>query len=133
MAVVHLRLPMFGFGRRDGRTLLYPPFGMLTVAHPSGVPLDYEDLRRGRPTEPVGTFPHAAVRGPAGDYARDQRRLLALYDPLCDTLRDGAPFTEEREFAALLARVVELGLLPHYRGLGAEFYERFLGPGPSAG
>jgi hypothetical protein len=127
---VHLRLPVFGFHHDRGETILYPPFGVLGVDYRTGVPTDYRELRYTGPLTPVGTFPHAAVRGPAGNYIRDRARLLARYDELCDALSEGTAFAAKREFGELLGRLVEPGLLPHYRALGREFYEQFIGPGP---
>lgn len=135
---VDLLLPLYGFGREDGRTRLYPPFGTVTVDQLTGVPRDYVDLRATRPwrvaspPEPIGRFPHDAVRGPAGAYLKARARLLECYDELCASMRNDTPFGSEREFGELLGRLVEPALLPYYRVLGPAFYERYLGPGPIA-
>lgn len=130
--VVRLVLPIFGMDRADGRTVLYAPFARVTVDYLTGVPVEHVAVRRPdvRP-EPVGVFPHEAVRGPAGQYRCDRSRLLELYDELADTLACGTEF-DGREFADLLGRLVEPGLLPYFRQAGPHFYQRFLGTGPVA-
>lgn len=130
--VVRLVLPIFGMHRADGRTMLYAPFARVTVDYNSGVPVEHVAIRppEVRP-EPVGVFPHEAVRGSAGQYRCDRARLLELYDELADALASGTVF-DDREFADLLGRLVEPGLLPYFRRSGSDFYQRFLGPGPVA-
>ena len=61
-----------------------------------------------------------------------QERLFSLYDELFDSLVTGTRFAAESEFADLLRRLLDPGLEPYLRALGPRFFERFLGPGPSA-
>jgi hypothetical protein len=135
---IYLRLPLFGMSRTDARTQLSPPFAMITLDFGTGRPVEYQDFGYTRPwppapAEPVGEFPHDAVRGlTTGDYLKARERLFECYDGLVASLRDGGPFTEATEFAELLGRLAEPSLLPYFRALGPKFYERFLGPGPVA-
>lgn len=139
---VYLKLPLFGFQRpRDvGReTQVYPPFALITLEWRTGRPVEYADLRYTRPwpvpdrPEPVGEFPHDAVRGmTTGQYLAARDRLLALYDELFAGLGGDGSFAGAVEFAELFGRLVEPSLLPYYRTLGGRFVERFLGAGPSA-
>lgn len=135
---VYLRLPLFAASRADGRTHLHAPYAMITLDTATGRPVEFQDFRYTRPwpvpaeTEPVGEFPHDAVRGAVGDYRADRERLLKQYDALVDALRDGGAFGADDEFGELLGRLVEPSLLPYFRVLGPKFYERFLGPGPAA-
>lgn len=135
---LYVKLPLFGFA--PGRpTRLFPPFAVLTVDHATARPVEYVDLRYAQPwpvpatPEPVGEFPHEAVRGRLGDYRKDRTRLLECYDGMLTSLCDDSPFVEAEEFTELLGRLVEPALLPYYRMLGPRFYERFLGPGPMVG
>lgn len=132
---VYLRLPLFGTARHEGRTRLYAPFAVVTLDHATARPVEYQHLGFTRPfmpvtpPEPVGEFPHDAVRGTMGDYGKARERLLECYDGLFASLRDDGPFVEAEEFTELLGRLVEPALLPYFRALGTKFYERFLGPG----
>jgi hypothetical protein len=136
---VYVRLPLFGFGRQAGQTRLYPPFAIITMAWPESAskprPLEYSDLRFtrkwavGGSTEPVGTFPHDAVRGPVVDYLAARDRLFALYDEMLDALAAERPFGESasHEFAALLRRLMEPSLESYYQDLAPRFCQQFLG------
>ncbi|ETK35227.1 hypothetical protein [Microbispora sp. ATCC PTA-5024] len=129
---VFLRLPLFGMRTvPGGGTHLYAPFATLTVEWRTGRPMEYCDLRYTRPwpvrRDPVGTFPHEAVRGPVEAYRADRERLLLLYDELAGCLADDRPFDAEAEFSALLRRLMEPPLEPYYRLLGDRFCTRFLG------
>jgi hypothetical protein len=137
--MVCLRLARFGFrptAERGKGAVLYPPFATVTLRWDTGRPVEYVDLGYSRPwppdpdPQPVGTFPHEAVRGSRGAYLADRRRLLACYDELFDRLarREGFDAAWVEEFGGLLRRLVEPGLEPYYRILGPSFFDRFLGP-----
>ena len=137
---VYLKLPLYGYRPTPVRgqgAVLYPPFAVVTLRWDTGRPVEYVDLSYSQPwpvdprPEPVGTFPHDAVRGSRRQYLDDRARLLRHYDEMADRLADGTGFSADwiESFAALLSRLVEPGLLPYYRLLGRTFYERFLGPG----
>ena len=137
---IYVRIPLFGFGSRAGQTRLYPPFAIITLAWPAPGrrprPLEYADLRftrkwakSGTP-EPVGTFPHDAVRGTVADYLTARGRLFELYDEMMDALQEEKPFTEPSygEFRSLLRTLMEPSLESYYRELAPGFCREFLGP-----
>jgi len=136
---VYLRLPMYGYRptpERGQGAILYPPFAVVTLRWDTGRPVEYLDLAYTQPwpvsahPEPVGTFPHDAVRGSRGNYIADRERLLWLYDEMAEYLQAGQGFSADwiESFSGLLRRLVEPGLLPYYRILGGKFYDRFLHP-----
>ncbi|MFE0457868.1 hypothetical protein ACFW1A_01240 [Kitasatospora sp. NPDC058965] len=138
--VVALRFPLHTHRAvREGGALLFPPFATLTADWATGRVVEYTDLRYSRPwpvpggaSEPVGFFPHEAVRTTLGAYTADRERLLAGYDDLADALAAERAFGGAPDFAELLRRLLEPGLEPYYRALAPRFLDRFLGPGPSA-
>ena len=82
---------------------------------------------------PVGEHPHPAIAHlSVGDYRKERDRLFQLYDELAESLLIGTPFADRAEFADVLGRMIEPGLLPYYRTIGPKFVETFLGPGPHA-
>ncbi|MEO3857866.1 hypothetical protein [Acrocarpospora sp. B8E8] len=129
---VFLRLPLYGVQVVKGKgTFLHAPFATITVDWGTGRPMEYCDLRFTKPwpvrRDPVGTFPHDAIRGSVQSYKADRHRLLAGYDDLATALLEDRPFTGEAEFSALLTRLMEPPLAPYYRVLGERFFARFLG------
>jgi hypothetical protein len=136
---MYVRLPLYGSGRQAGQTRLYPPFAVITLAWPDlgskPRPLDYADLRftqkwaRTSPVQPVGTFPHDAVRGTVVDYLARRDRLFELYDVLMDALQEEKPFINPAygEFVTLLRTFMEPSLERYYRDLAPGFCRQFLG------
>jgi hypothetical protein len=136
---MYLRLPLYGWAQQDGQTRLYPPFAVITLAWPGpGArprPLDYADLRftqawaRNAARDPVGTFPHDAVRGTVADYLARRDRLFELYDEMMDALQEHKPFPGPAcdEFAGLLRTLMEPALEGYYRDLAPGFCRQFLG------
>jgi hypothetical protein len=136
---VYVRLPLFGFRPRAGEVRLYPPFAVITLAWASQAtrprPLEYADLRFAHPwavngsPEPVGTFPHPAVRGTVAEYLAHRDRLFGLYDELLDGLQAGVPFRGPayQDFGELLRMLMEPSMERYYRSLAPKFCQEFLG------
>jgi len=85
-------------------------------------------------TDPVGVFPHDAVRGlSVAAYSEKRSALLAMYDELFESLAGQSTLSPEwnARFSAALRMLVEPSLEPYYRALGEKFFERFL-PEPAA-
>lgn len=139
---VYLKVLLAGYRRgaqRGDPTRIFPPFAMLTLNFANGAPVEYADVRYTRPWPmtppfgPVGEHPHPAIAHlTTGDYLKERDRLFQLYDELAESLLAGTPFANRDEFADVLGRMVEPGLLPYYRSVGPRFIETFLGPGPHA-
>ena len=140
---VYLTLPFFGFGvaRSEGKRIeLHPPFASITLNWSTGRPVKYVSFAFERPwpqtpgTEPVGVFPHDAVRGlSVAAYSEKRSALLAMYDELFESLAGQSTLSMEwnARFSAALRMLVEPSLEPYYRALGEKFFERFL-PEPAA-
>jgi hypothetical protein len=137
---VYVRMPLFGFHPRAGEVRLYPPFAAITLAWAGSGgrprPLEYADLRFTQPwavngsPEPVGTFPHPAVRGTVDEYLAHRDRLFGLYDELLDALAGNARFDgpSYQDFGELFRLLMEPSMERYYRSLAPKFCEEFLGP-----
>jgi hypothetical protein len=133
---VYLQLLLYGQqrpARRGEPTTLLAPFAVVTLERERGIPVEWADARFRNlgavPGEPVGSFPHDAVRDlPLREYLARRAELLGLYDELFDAMAADTEFLEYQRFVDLLAMLVEPPLLPAYRALSPRFVEQFAGP-----
>lgn len=139
---LYMIVPFYGnrYDAAQKQTLLFPPLLTITVDWETGKPVEYVDLQFRNPwelirqkewSEPIGTFPHEAVRALTRDaYLEARNALLARYDDLFQALAGGAAIPEElsEAFSRLLRLLMEPPLEPYYRFLAQRFFERFLGP-----
>lgn len=134
-----MQLAAFGQRARPGGGVdLYPPFATLTLEWSTARPVEYRDLRIERPETPngpIGTFPHAAIRGTSAAYVAKRRELLGLYDELFERLATPAQHPTDAldaRFCELLALLIEPPLEPYLRALAPDFLARVLGPAGKA-
>ncbi len=134
---VYVTLPFFGCPRTASQkeTPLYPPFATITSAWPTGLVVEYANLRFRNPLpdatwdEQVGTFPHPGIaKMTVGEYKEKRRELFSMYDDLFAALETNGEFTDEwaSRFESLLRLLMEPSLEPYYRALAPKFFDRFL-------
>lgn len=120
------------------KTLVYPVRYTVTVALPGEDPVGFSDLSVNPVFEkvdfskPVGTFRHDSIK----QYSKDQYfalkdELYSLYDKTASALLYNAPYAEgdEKRMSELLRLLVEPSLLPIYRALDIDFYNKYLKEG----
>lgn len=120
------------------RTLVYPIRYTVTLAMPKGEVVAFENLMYDERFEdmdfskPVGLFRHESIRDLSKQaYAEERERLLSMYDKVINALlNDGDYFAEDEEaMRALLCKLIEPSLVPQYRALDVDFYEKYLAGG----
>lgn len=118
------------------KTLVYPIRYTVTFVLPEKQAVDFSDLKyNSRYSKvnfdaPVGLFRHEAVKHMSKqEYKQARTELLAHYDKVIDALLNDAPYTQEDEqaMASLLHTLVEPSLLPIYKALDEDFYNKYLG------
>lgn len=129
-----LLVPVFATRPRPGGGVdLFPPFAGITAIYPSGLVAVFRDHRfetpDGLPTNfdsPVGSFPHAEASGTIGGYQERRRQVLACYDELLDAIGRRSTMTDGwwDDFAAILAPLLEPGLVPSYRAMNDSFFAK---------
>ena len=79
--------------------------------------------------KPVGYFRHDAVRQyNKTQYKELRRELLGEYDKVANALLGNAPYSisDEKRMAELLQLLAEPSLLPFYRAIDTDFYNKYL-------
>ncbi len=118
------------------KTLVYPIRYTVTFTLPEKQAVAFADLkyntRYGKVNfdAPVGLFRHEAVKHMGKqEYTQARTKLLSHYDKVIDTLLNGTPYTQadEQEMAQLLRTLTEPSLLPIYKALDEDFYNKYLG------
>ena len=117
------------------KTLVYPIRYTITVLLPEGRVVGYEDLTCNSAygkvdfTKPVGFFRHEAVKSwTKGEYKSKKKELLAMYGKIADSILYGAVYSPEEDaaFKKLLNTIIEPSLLPVYKELDEDFYNKYL-------
>lgn len=129
-------IPFFGLQRvpQNGKVGIYPISYAVTALWPSGVIIDFKDLKFTKEykdvdfSKPIGVFKHEALAALDKDDYQDQReRLLELYDSLIDCIVAKEPFREQAEMQMLMRRFIEPSLYPMYKSLADKFYDAYCG------
>ena len=117
------------------KTQVYPIRFALTLVLPEKRMVEYKDLsvtpgfETVRYDTPVGYFRHEAIRDMSkAQYNAARAELFAEYDKVANALLYDAPYTEEDEakMRSLLQKLCEPSLLPFYKALDGDFYNKYL-------
>ena len=116
-------------------TYVFPPKYTVTIGIPENINLGFEDLAvnkafaQVRFGDPIGTFRHDAIKDLNKTAYKNMRHMLyAEYDKIVCHLTAGQPYTfeDEQHFKALLQTLLEPSLMPFYKALDQEFYNKYL-------
>lgn len=117
------------------KTQVYPIRFALTLVLPEKRMVEYKDLsvtagfETVRYDTPVGYFRHEAIRDMnKAQYNAARAELFAEYDKVANALLYDAPYTEEDDakMRSLLQKLCEPSLLPFYKALDGDFYNKYL-------
>lgn len=117
------------------KTLVYPIRYTVTVELPGQKPVAFQDLsiisifEKVDFTRPVGLFRHDSIK----QYGKDQYfalkdELYSLYDKTANALIYETSYTwsDEKRMVELLRLLIEPSLLPMYKALDIDFYNKYL-------
>lgn len=129
-------LPFYGITvKGKGKTSIYPPVCTITIKWSNKVVVEYVNLRYKNPlleenwSKEAGTFPHDAIsKMTVREYKKIKGELMELYDTMLDKLNKGMVLTTQQEtaFEKLLKILIEPGLIPYYRAINREFFDRYM-------
>lgn len=117
------------------KTLVYPIRFVLTISLPERNLVSYCDLsfnsrfRNVDFSAPVGLFRHEAIKNlTKNEYRKMREELLEQYDKVADSLLNGTQYTaeDEEKMRRLLNTLIEPSLLPIYKVLDEDFYNKYL-------
>lgn len=117
------------------KTLVFPIKYTVTVKLPEERIVQFSDISvtAGYKTldfsKPVGLFRHDSIKHLSkGEYRAKREELLSLYDKFLNSLAYDLGFTEEDEakMKELLQLLIEPSLLPMYKAIDSDFYNKFL-------
>ncbi len=117
------------------KTLVYPIRYVVTVLLPEGSIVGFEDLTMNDRFKnvhfynPVGLFRHEAVKSfSKKEYNEKRDELMGMYDKVANALVYGDDYTEEddNKFSELLKIMVEPSVLPIYKAIDRDFYDKYL-------
>ncbi len=117
------------------KTLVFPIRYVVCVKYPEGNVVQYSDLsvtsscKKLDFTKPVGLFRHDSIKNLTKDtYNQKRKELMSLYDKLLSSLVNKTEFTTENEnsMRTLLKLLVEPSLLPLYKAIDLQFYNKYL-------
>ena len=132
LAIPYLRYKVTG---EADKTLVYPIRYEVTVALPEKKPVEFIDLQYDNRfakidfSAPIGLFRHEAIKHlNKKEYEAAREELFACYDKVIDALLNGSEYTDEDEMrmCELMKMLVEPCLLPIYKALDEDFYNKYL-------
>lgn len=133
---VYVMLPFYALSAREkGKTNIYPPLCTITVKWSTKSVVEYVNLRYSNSLpganwdKEAGSFPHEAIyKMTVREYKYAKKELMGLYDIMLENLNKETALTapQETRFKELLKTLMEPGLIPYYRSLNKEFFNRYL-------
>ena len=117
------------------KTLVYPIRYTVTLVLPEKRVSGFQDLSLDSAFAavdfgaPIGLFRHEAIRNlNKAEYNALRDELFAQYDKVVDALLNDAEYGEDDEIRMreLLQQLLEPSLLPIYKALDADFFEKYL-------
>ncbi len=120
------------------KTLIYPIKYLITLELPTEKIVGFEDLEYNDKfanisfNKPVGYFRHEAIRRyNKSQYKSLYDELMQEYDKVINSLIGGLDYSDEdeRRMRELLQLLVEPSLLPMYKAIDRDFYNKYLARG----
>ena len=116
-------------------TLVFPIRYAVALEMPENRPVEFVNLEFEKQfskidfSKAIGLFRHDSIKHlTKNEYAAKRSELLGMYDKLSESLLYGTEFTSEDEnnMRELLSMLIEPSLLPMYKALDKEFYNKFI-------